>query len=194
MAHHWNDEQDKIFARLAVSDDPEVSRMLSGILRKNGYTVSFSGRGEADFVLLSGGEDFTGFGRPAVYLPDSGNLTQKSAEYAENFACCVIDYDCGFREKLSNCKILTYSMDSDSADFTVRNLRQAPDNGFVFEVVGVGLIGRIRVLDGSRETVKRLLVSAAAALVCGVPFAGVLDALNRRDAAEEKIKGWTFHE
>ncbi len=98
----------------------------------------------------------------------------------------MLDYDCPFREKLTGCKLLTYSMDSDFADFTVRNLRQAPDGGSVFEIVGVGLIGRIKLLDGDRDAVKSLLALAAAALVCGVPFAGVLDVLNRGNGAEEK--------
>lgn len=186
MAQNWNNVQDKVFARLAVCDDPETVRALAEILRENGYTVSFARDGEADFLLLPSGEDFSSSGRIAVYLPDSENFTQKSAEYAEKLACCVIDYDCPLREKITGCKLLTYSMDSDFADFTVRNLRQTPDGGLVFEMVGIGLIGRIKLPEGTRETVKRTLVLVAAALVCGVPFAGVLDVLNRGNGAGEK--------
>lgn len=83
--------------------------------------------------------------------------------------------------------LTTYSLDSDAADYTARNLRRTPEGFIAFEIVGVGCIGRIRlqgrlpVPPGApllpREEQEDILAAVAAAVSCGVSFADALDAM-----------------
>lgn len=107
----------------------------------------------------------------------------QTAEELSRFAICVYDYDYDLQlpqgQSLPpDCQMLTYSACSDNADFTARNIRSFPNKGFAFEMVGVGVIGRIQLRNGSEQAVRGSLIAASAALTCGIPFAEVLHALN----------------
>ena len=88
--------------------------------------------------------------------------------------------DIRLRPELASCgaHLVTFSDSSDSADFTARNIRVA-GSAAAFEIVGIGLIGRVR-LNGmaDRGAVLPAIAAAAAALTAGVPFAIMMDALN----------------
>ncbi len=73
---------------------------------------------------------------------------------------------------------VTYSAEWDGADFTARNVRALPDGMTAFEIVGIGIIGRVRLERGRGEDVEASLAAAAAATAVGVPFAEALGALN----------------
>ena len=102
----------------------------------------------------------------------------QTAEELSRFSVCVYDYDFPL-SKAPDCKLLTYSTTSDKADFTARNIRNFSNQGFAFEMVGVGVIGRIHLRNGSEQAVRGSLIAASAALTCGIPFAEVLRALNQ---------------
>lgn len=109
-------------------------------------------------------------------------VTQSVAELLP-FSVCVSDYDYDLQmpngEHLpETCRLLTYSATSDNADFTARNIRNFQEKGYAFEMVGVGVIGRIQLRSGSEQAVRGSLIAASAALTCGIPFAEVLKALN----------------
>lgn len=116
---------------------------------------------------------------PAVLLlADFAHVTEQMLNHAKDFADCVTDYDISIplsADYLIDCKMLTYSSTSDNADFTARNIRTI-EEGVAFEIVGVGVIGRVKL--SSPDMVKTALVAASAALACRVPFADVLNALN----------------
>jgi hypothetical protein len=75
-------------------------------------------------------------------------------------------------------KLITYSLTRDDADFTARNIRMTPDGNAAFEIVGFGVIGRVRLKGGGFPDVGRALAAACAAVGAGIPFAEVLTALN----------------
>ena len=77
-----------------------------------------------------------------------------------------------------DCKTVTFSAKSDAADYTARNIRQRPD-GVDFELVGTGVIGRVRLAVPGRFSVYNALGAAACALTLGLPFQPVVDALGR---------------
>lgn len=116
------------------------------------------------------------------YALVAGQVTQ-SAEELSKFSVCVSDYDCDLclpkgESFPESCRLLTYSARSDNADFTARNIRNFQDKGYAFEMVGVGVIGRIQLRSGKEQAVRGSLIAASAALTCGIPFAEVLGALN----------------
>lgn len=122
--------------------------------------------------------------QPAVLLLCGG----RDFEAAKRFSRCVADYADAGRPELAGVPLLTYSLQSDSADFTARNIRSAPAGGVSFEVVGVGVIGRVRLSCGGEELAEPVLAATAAAIAAGVPFAVALDAVNRIPCGEENRK------
>ena len=97
---------------------------------------------------------------------------------AKLFSACVADYELAVRPELDGLHLLTYSITSNNADFTARNIRQTQDGFAAFEIVGVGVIGRVKLAAGCDQSVETALAAAAAAIACGIPFAEVLEALN----------------
>lgn len=112
--------------------------------------------------------------QPAVLLfCDAGKIAD-----AQRFPVCVASYELALRPELEGLHLFTYSIASDNADFTARNIRTTPDGYLAFEIVGVGIIGRVKLTAGCEESVSYALAAAAAAIACGIPFAEVLEALN----------------
>lgn len=112
--------------------------------------------------------------QPAVLLL----CDAESVHGAEHFPVCVAGYEFAAHPELAIFNPLTYSVKSDSADFTARNIRQTQDGLTAFEVVGVGVIGRVKLSTPKTDAVETVLAAAAAAIACGIPFAEVLEALN----------------
>ncbi len=69
----------------------------------------------------------------------------------------------------------TYDMQDSGADYSAHNLRQ--EDGITFEILGQGVIGRVKV-EKSDLPVDLLLAVLAAALAGELPFAKVLDAVH----------------
>ncbi|CAB1250278.1 conserved protein of unknown function [Ruminococcaceae bacterium BL-6] len=171
--------------RLIVMENPGAAAALCRILKESGYRTACS----------------PDFGEPPAYLvlPPS-RLREVRGETVpfvlsverewpgfrtEKFARCVIDSAfSGDRRSIPAEKLVTYSAESDSADFTARNIRKT-DEGVVFEIVGVGVIGRVRLAD--EKQIEPCLIAACAAVSCGIPFADVLGSLNRLFSAKEKV-------
>lgn len=89
-------------------------------------------------------------------------------------------------------RCLTYSLGRDDADFTAHGIRTLPDGYTAFEIVGIGVIGRVRLKPGSPSSIHDALASAAAAVGSGIPFADVLMALNREEISNgesENLQG-----
>lgn len=80
---------------------------------------------------------------------------------------------------LSFQKVITYSTVSNDADFTARNVRTLPEGGIAFEIVGVGIIGRVRLKTKNAEDVQDALAATTAAIAAGIPLAEILEVLNR---------------
>jgi len=113
-----------------------------------------------------------------LILADFAHVTEQVLSHARDFVGCVMDYEIrvpSSADYLTDCKILTYSTNSDNADFTARYIHTI-DGETAFEIVGVGVIGRVRLQDPNM--VKASLVAASAAIACGISFADVLNALN----------------
>lgn len=129
------------------------------------------------------------------------NLTQDHLDYHKTmdnylaakkklFERCqrgVVNRDDPWTEKLCaglECPFTTYSAADDSAAYTARNIRQRPD-GVDFELVGTGVIGRVRLHTPGLFSVYNALAAATCALTLGMPFDEVVAALG----AAKGVKG-----
>lgn len=153
-------------------------KKLIAVSDKKGHTISVLNKillfcGRDNYLLAPAGRNIPEDVQPAVLL-----LCDPECPAAGDFAVYVADYAFSAMPEVAALKPLTYSIVSDSADFTARNIRQLPDGFAAFEMIGVGVIGRVRLAADSMESVNPALAAAAAAIACGVPFAEVLDALN----------------
>lgn len=147
---------------------------------KNGHTISvlkniIALSGRENYVVAAAYEPISQEAQPVVLLL----CDSKDAQCAKNFPVCVADYELAALPELAGLTLITYSTTSDSADFTARNIRQTPDGFTAFEIIGVGVIGRVKLRGKGSESIDCALASTAAAIACGIPFAEVLDALNR---------------
>lgn len=165
-----------------------AAKILKQVLENCGYMVAEQLEDcltrKADYVILPA-ETFSscpGEIALGVLLPEEvKHLPGWAADHAREFNVCVLDYDVPSplsEPQQEGCRFLTYSMESDNADFTVRGIRETGENELAFEVVGVGVIGRVRLQTSERKQVKAALVAASGALACGIPFAQVLETLN----------------
>lgn len=165
-----------------------AAKILKQVLQNCGYIVAeqledcFTQK--PDYVILPA-ETFSscpGEIALGVLLPEEAErLPEWAGDSAKEFNICVLDYDIPSplsEPQRSGCRFLTYSMESDNADFTVRGVRETGEGELAFEIVGVGVIGRVRLCTSDDRQVKAALVAASGALACGIPFAQVLETLN----------------
>jgi hypothetical protein len=152
---------------------------LIAVCDKSGHTIEVLKNimtlcGRSNYKVVPVGEPVGQDVHPTVLL----FCDAEKVEEAQRFSTCVAGYELTASPELDGLHPLTYSITSDNADFTARNIRQTPDGSTAFEIVGVGVIGRAKLAAGCEKSVSTALASAAAAIACGIPFAEVLEALN----------------
>lgn len=104
----------------------------------------------------------------------------EQAEGLPDYRICISDYT-GREEPDENLTYhhTTFSTENDGADFVARNMRCTRNDEYAFELVGLGIIGRIHLMHGDAETLRATLTAASAALSCGISFADVVEVLNQ---------------
>ena len=85
------------------------------------------------------------------------------------------------------CRVVTYSTQDMDADYTARNIRLRPD-GIDYEMVGLGLIGRVSASIPGGFSVYNTLAAAACAVAIGLPLAGVTAALGTVKGVKGRIE------
>ena len=129
------------------------------------------------------------------------NLTQDHLDYHKTmdnyleakkrlFSMCktaIVNLDDPYYEKLVSgleCKIVTYSAQSDNATYTAKNVRYRAD-GLEYEFVGYNIISRMKLKTGGKFTVYNSLCAAIGALELGFDVKLARDALS----SLEGVKG-----
>lgn len=92
------------------------------------------------------------------------------------FPICVQNYCC--TEKEGGCHCTTFSMEDPTTDFVAANVRQFADMDYAFDLMGLGIIGRVHLAKDDRRLLRTALIAASAALSCGISFADVVEVLN----------------
>lgn len=121
------------------------------------------------------------------------NLTQDHLDYHGNmenyFAAkkllfehsdlAVVNFDDGYGKRIVNdveCPVVTYSASSNESTYTAKNINYRPD-GVDYEMVGFGLIGRIKLKIAGKFSVYNSLAAAVCTKELGLPLNEITDAL-----------------
>lgn len=92
----------------------------------------------------------------------------------------VVNFDDEYGKRIiadATCRTATYSAVSNESTYTAKNINYRPD-GVDYEMVGFGLIGRIRLKTAGKFSVYNSLAAAVCAKELGMPLNEVTDALN----------------
>ncbi len=129
------------------------------------------------------------------------NLTQDHLDYhgtMENYFeakkllfsisdLAVINFDDEYGKRIiaeADCRKVTYSAVNNESTYTAKSINYRP-NGVDYEMVGFGLIGRIKLKTAGKFSVYNSIAAAVCAKELGMPLNNVTDALN----ALEGVKG-----
>lgn len=165
-------------------DFEAVAHIVTDVLTLCGFKSCMGSDSEngADFVILP---------YDSVFRPDASSVFVREAaheavllcgdcesfdtELVRKFRIKVIPFE---RKKdfeaVSGLK--TYSRESDGADIVAKNVKET-DEALTFELLGTGVIGRVRLFRRG-ITVKTALEASAMLISMGIPLAAVLNGIN----------------
>lgn len=129
--------------------------------------------GRGDLEVAAPGQET---GAPLLLIVDRAALLERAPRYPKVLA----EHSLRCEPPLPGRALTTYSLSDNGADYTARNLRVTPEGFTAFEIVGTGCIGRVRLHRLPVGGQNAILSAVSAAAVCGVPFAEVLQALQKR--------------
>lgn len=123
------------------------------------------------------------------YHGNSENYALAKKSLFENCRKAIINFDDEkgkyMTENVSGIeKVVTYSVKSDRADYTAKNISLSPE-GVSYELVGTGVIGRINLSVPGVFSVSNSMAAAAAALECGIDIRSISESF----AKNRGIKG-----
>ena len=187
---------DVLPAKNTTPDAYELNSLFS-LMKKSGCT----------YVVMEVSSHALEQGRTAGLHFDTGvftNLTRDHLDYhgtMENylaakrrlFEVCdlaVANADDPATEKLLeglSCRRVTYSARSGAADYSAHNIAGRP-GGVDFELVGLGVIGRVRFGTPGAFSVYNALAAGVTAVAMGLPFAGVTDWLSEAGSVKGRME------
>lgn len=142
----------------------EVCEMFKGILKRSGFdnelevTSKELPFGEYDKKILA--------------------ITDKTAKIKQDthFDAVIYPYNVE-KTQFKSDLLISYDNENDKADITAKNIRTV-DGTVVFELLGTGIIGRLRVKNDGEDTVNKALISAGIMLCSGIPLREVVKAVS----------------
>ena len=149
------------------------------VAEKNGIAAAvlkniFHFCGRDDYHVIEYGEPLP----PDTAKPVLLLCTEMAGIDFAKWAVCIVEQELS-KDVVDSAKRITFSLKRNDADFTARNIRATPDGYVAFELVGFGVIGRVRLTGGDIAKVGSVLAAACAAIGCGIPFADVLTVLDQ---------------
>lgn len=169
------------------------AQLLTKILRSCDFRVSFLGSlnnaweealsiasNICDFVVFT----IEAFEEPlpdmfvpeiALFLDDVKTVDEK---YISLFKNVILPYEQKRMMPKDNKSLLYYSVTNDSADLIAKNINPQQDVT-VFELLGTGVIGRVRLPKKSGFSVELVLSVSSALIAMGIPLAAVLNGMNK---------------
>lgn len=167
---------------VACKNSERISDIISNILNFCCYNTCIDDFSEnTDFVITNYSENFTipndTIANTVIFdgsLSLSDGVIMKFRNKATSYEYCLKKYG----EDVRN--ILTYSSENYDADVTYRNKSITPDGEIVFDIIGTGILSRVR-LNNSVFSLDEVLVCTAALIATGIPIASILGYFNSSD-------------
>lgn len=186
------DKKVRLIAVLGETAD-EATILLAKILRSTGFIVSTLNQEEhnckdalmtaskvCDFIILNASllkedilEDFNL--ETILVLCD---VEKVNINFIEKFNNIVLPYSLGKNFSVKEKNMLFYSVNSNEADLIAKNINPQDDKT-VFELLGTGVIGRVKLSKSSKLSVELVLAVSSALVAMGVPLAAVLNVINQ---------------
>ncbi len=108
-------------------------------------------------------------------------------EISDNAVINIDDSNARFMVEGLSCNVTTYSINTDIADYTAKNLRYHT-NGVDFELLGRGVIGRVKLKLMGSFSVYNAMAAASCALALGVPFNNVIASLSEAKGVKGRLE------
>ena len=96
----------------------------------------------------------------------------------KGFKNIVLPYSLSEKLTSKEKNMLFYSMNNNEADLIAKNINPQEDRT-VFELLGTGVIGRVKLSKSSGLSVELVLAVSSALVAMGVPLAAVLNVINQ---------------
>lgn len=171
----------------------EAAVLLTKILRSTGFIASFLNQEDSewkdalktaskvcDFIILNASvikEDISEEFNLEIILVLC-DADEVDMELVKKFKKIVLPYSMCEKFSVKERNMLFYSMNNNEADLIAKNINPQ-DNRTVFELLGTGVIGRVKLSKSSGFSVELVLAVSSALVAIGVPLAAVLDVINQ---------------
>lgn len=183
----------RLIAVLGETAD-EAAVLLTKILRSTGFIASILNQDKehsckdalitaskvCDFIVLNASllknELLDEFNLETILVLCDTDKTDK--EFIEKFKNIVLPYLLEENLNIKGKNILSYSVNSNEADLIAKNINPQEDK-IVFELLGTGIIGRVKLSRSSGFSVELVLAVSSALVAMGVPLAAVLNVINQ---------------
>ncbi len=171
----------------------EAAMLLTKILRSAGFIASFLNQHDnnwkdalktagkvCDFIILDASllkEDaFEEFNLETVLV--LCDVDKIDIKLFKGFKNIVLPYSLSEKLTSKEKNMLFYSMNNNEADLIAKNINPQEDRT-VFELLGTGVIGRVKLSKSSGLSVELVLAVSSALVAMGVPLAAVLNVINQ---------------
>lgn len=101
-----------------------------------------------------------------------------NADFIEKFNNIILPYSFSENLSIKEKNVLFYSINSNEADLIAKNINPQDDKT-VFELLGTGVIGRVKLSKSSQLSVELVLAVSSTLVAMGVPLAVVLNVINQ---------------
>lgn len=101
-----------------------------------------------------------------------------NANFIEKFNNIILPYSFSENLSIKEKNVLFYSINSNEADLIAKNINPQDDKT-VFELLGTGVIGRVKLSKSSQLSVELVLAVSSTLVAMGVPLAVVLNVINQ---------------
>lgn len=182
----------RLIAVLGETAD-EAILLLTKILRSSGFIASMLNQDEhnykdalktaskiCDFIILNASilkEDiFEEFNLETILM--LCDVDKVDIDLIKRFKNIVFPYLIKEDFNIEGKNMLSYSMNSNEADLIAKNVNPQEDKT-VFELLGTGIIGRVKLSRSSGVSVELVLAVSSALVAVGVPLASVLNVINQ---------------
>lgn len=169
----------------------QATMLLTKILRSAGFIVSTLNQEEhsckdalmtaskiCDFIILNASllkEDILKNLETILVLCDAEEV---NADFIEKFNNIILPYSFSENLSIKEKNVLFYSINSNEADLIAKNINPQDDKT-VFELLGTGVIGRVKLSKSSQLSVELVLAVSSTLVAMGVPLAVVLNVINQ---------------
>lgn len=142
----------------------EICKIFEGILKRSGF--------DKELEVTTQELPLERYGKKILAI------TEKTAKIEWDMSFNTVIYPYGVEKtQFKSDLLISYDTENDKADITARNIRKVDDK-MIFELLGTGIIARLKIKDYGDSTVNTALLAASIMLCSGIPLKDVVTAVS----------------